>query len=130
MALDIDDWLEGYRRAWEEADPDAAAALFTDDAQYRSNIYEEPYRGREGVHAYWTEVTGAQGDARVVMGTPFVDGGRVAAEFWTRMTVGGNPVTLAGCLLLEFDESGLCRRLREYYEFAEGTMEPPVVWGT
>lgn len=130
MALAIEDWLEAYRKAWEEADSDAAAALFTEDAEYRSNIYEEPHRGRDGVHGYWTEVTAAQTDAQVVIGTPLVDGDRVAAEFWTRMAAGGNPVTLAGCLLLEFDDNGLCRRLREYYEFAEGTMDPPAVWGS
>lgn len=130
MALSVEEWLEAYRRAWEEADSDGAAALFTDDAQYRSNIYEEPHRGRDGVRAYWTEVTSVQTDARVLMGTPFVDGPRVTAEFWTRMAMNDSPVTLAGCLLLEFDEGGLCRRLREYWNLTEGTAEPPAVWGT
>lgn len=123
------EWLEAYRRAWEGADSDGAASLFTDDAQYRSNIYEEPHHGRDGVRAYWTDVTSVQGNLSVVIGEPFVDGNRVAAEFWTRMAVGGNPMTLAGCLLLEFDETGLCRRLREYFTFIEGTVEPPAVWG-
>jgi hypothetical protein len=31
----------------------------------------------------WTEVTSTQEDVRALMGTPFVDGDRVAAEFWT-----------------------------------------------
>lgn len=130
LALAIEEWLATYRRVWEEADPDGAAALFTEDADYRDNIYEEPHRGRDGVRAYWTEVTSVQSDVTVLMGEPFVDGDRVAAEFWTRMAVNGSPVTLAGCLLLEFDETGLCRRLREYWNFAEGTREPPVEWGS
>lgn len=130
MALAIEEWLEEYRRAWEKADADGAAALFSDDAQYRSNIYEEPYHGRDGVRAYWTEVTSVQSDVAVLMGTPFVDGRRVTAEFWTRMAVNDSPVTLAGCLLLDFDEAGLCRRLREYWNLTEGTVEPPAIWGT
>ena len=43
-------WLDDYRKAWETRDADAAAALFTEDATYREQPYEEPYRGREGVH--------------------------------------------------------------------------------
>jgi hypothetical protein len=31
-ALDADGWLEHYRRAWEDADAAAAAALFADHA--------------------------------------------------------------------------------------------------
>ncbi len=125
----VEEWLEAYRRAWEERDPEAAAALFTEDAEYLDNIYGEPHRGRDGVRAYWSDVTAAQGDVSVRMGKPFRDGSRVAAEFWTQMTVDGAPTTLAGCLLLEFDDSGLCHRLREYWSFTEGTIEPPPVWG-
>lgn len=128
--MSIDEWLETYRRAWEEADAEAAVAIFTEDAQYRSNIYEEPNRGRDGVRAYWTRVTSVQSEVSVLMGRPFIDGNRATAEFWTRMKIEGNPVTLAGCLLLEFDDAGLCRRLREYFTFTDGTVAPPEVWGT
>jgi hypothetical protein len=50
-------------------------------------------------------------------------------EFWTTMSAEGNPVTLAGCLLLEFGDDGLCTDLREYWNFAEGTHTPPEGWG-
>lgn len=130
MAYSIEEWLEAYRRAWEQADYEAAAELFTEDAQYRSYIYEEPHVGRDGVRAYWQEVTSTQGDVTVRMGRPFVDGDRVAAEWWTTMESDGEPVTLSGCLLLDLDASGLCRRLREYWSLAEGTRQPPEVWGT
>ena len=130
MALVVREWLEAYRQAWEQADAEQAASLFTEDAQYRSNIYEEPHRGRDGVHEYWSGVTSVQSDVSVVMGEPFVDGDRVAAEFWTRMAINGAPVTLSGCLLLEFDGAGLCRRLREYWNLIDGTVAPPDVYGT
>lgn len=121
-------WVEGYRRAWEERDPAAAAALFTDDAEYRSMIFEEPHRGHDGVAGYWETVTSQQADVRVLMGRPFVDGDRVAVEFWTTMLSNGDPVTLTGCMLLDF-EGALCSRLREYYHFAPGQAEPPAGWG-
>ena len=122
-------WVEGYRLAWENRDAPAAAALFTPDATYRSNIFEDVHTGRDGVKAYWESATDSQSDVRVRMGRPFVDGSRVSVEFWTNMKVEQEEVTLPGCLLLDFDDTGLCRSLREYWHFAPGRLEPPVGWG-
>lgn len=47
--MDTDTWLEAYCVAGETADTDAAAALFIEDATYRSNIFEEPYTRHDGV---------------------------------------------------------------------------------
>jgi hypothetical protein len=41
--MDLTTWLEAYRRAWEDRDADAAAALFAEGSTYRSNIFEDPY---------------------------------------------------------------------------------------
>ena len=127
--MDVGSWVEAYRKAWEDRDADAAAALFDDRATYRSNIFEEPYEGREGVRRYWSDVTRTQEDVRVVMGRPFVEGDRVAAEFWTTMRNDGVDVTLPGCLLLRFGADGLCLALREYWHFEAGRREPPPGWG-
>lgn len=129
MTLSVDEWVEGYCKAWIDRDPDAAAALFTEDSAYRANIFEEPHRGRSGVADYWSAVTDAQSDVEVRMGTPFVDGERVTVEFWTNMLVDGAEVTLPGCLLLRFDEDGLCSDLREYWHFEPGRHLPPDDWG-
>ncbi|MFS8533423.1 nuclear transport factor 2 family protein [Sphaerobacter thermophilus] len=129
MAGTLAEWIEGYRVAWERRDPEAAARLFTPDATYRSNIVEEAHQGQEGVRAYWQAVTASQSDVRVRMGRPFVDGYRVAVEFWTDMKVDGEAVTLPGCLLLDFTDEWLCRRLREYWHFLPGEHRPPDEWG-
>jgi hypothetical protein len=40
-------------------------------------------------------------------------------------------VTLPGALLLELDETGLCRALREYWNLEVGSrVPPPDGWGT
>jgi hypothetical protein len=126
----VDQWIEGYKKAWEATDPHAASALFSPNSTYRANIFEEAHQGRAGVEGYWGSVTASQSDVRVLMGRPFVDGSRVVVEFWTTMKVDGDAVTLPGCLLLDFDEDGLCSHLREYWHFNPGTHEPPMDWGT
>lgn len=128
--MDVRSWLEAYGRAWEEKDVEAAAALFDEGATHRSHIFQDPYEGREGVRRYWEEATRTQEDVRVLMGRPFADGDRVAAEFWTTMRVEGAETTLAGCLLLDFGDDGLCSALREYWHFEPGTLDPPPGWGT
>ncbi len=130
MRTTVQDWLDRYRVAWEERDPDAAAALFTPDALYREQPYAEPFRGQDGVRAYWAQVTATQDDVVVRYGTPVVDGDRAAVEWWVTMTNGGAPVALAGEFLLVFSEGGLVRELREYWHFTEGTPEPPQGWGS
>ncbi|HRQ00072.1 MAG TPA: nuclear transport factor 2 family protein [Terrimesophilobacter sp.] len=123
------DWLEGYRKAWERRDADAAAALFTDDSLYREQPYQEPFVGQHGVHDYWTGVTATQSEVKFRYGTPVVEGSRAAVEWWVTMLNGGMEVTLAGQFLLHFDDSGKCRELREYWHFSEGRLEPHTGWG-
>ncbi len=127
--IDVETWARDYGRAWETRDPEAAAALFTEDATYRSNIFEEPHRARDGLSEYWTAVTASQSDVHVTMGRPIVDGDRASVEFWTRMTNDGVDITLPGCLLLTFDSDGRCRSLHEYYTFGEGRLDPPPEFG-
>lgn len=129
MGQTLGEWIEGYKLAWEQKDPVAASEFFSPGATYRSNIFEEAHQGRKGVEAYWQSVTNSQSEVRVRMGQPFVDDSRVAVEFWTTMRVDGDEVTLAGCLLLDFDDTGLCRQLREYWHFQPGLDEPPADWG-
>jgi len=127
--MDLGTWVETYRQAGEERDVEKAGSIFTEDATYRSFIFDEPHVGREGVRSYWSEVTATQAEVQVMMGRPIVDGPRAAVEFWTTMENSGEEVTLVGCLLLTFDADGRCRSLNEYYEFAQGLLDPPHDWG-
>ena len=127
----VDDWAQRYAQAWEEADDVAAGALFTEDATYRSDPFSEPHRGRDAIRAYWREVTASQSDVVVSVGEPVVAGSRAVVEWWTQMNSDGTPVTLPGALILDFDESGRCQALREYFNLEVGTrLPPPGGWGT
>lgn len=128
--MDVATWVENYRVAWERADVDLVVSLFVEDGTYRNDIFAEPNVGHEGVAAYWAGVTSHQSDVAVQMGTPFVDGNRVAVEFWTKMAIDGNDATISGTLLLVMADDGRCRSLRENFNFAEGRQDPPEEWGT
>ena len=129
--MDTSEWIESYRLAWENADADAAAGLFTEDATYRSNPFRPPHRGRDAIRAYWTSATESQSNVKVTMGRPVTDGRKVVVEWWTEMDDDGSPLTLPGALILDFNEQGLCTALREYYNLLEGErMAPPSEWGT
>lgn len=127
--MELVDWIEGYRRAWERRDADLVLTLFTEDASYRSNPFEEPHLGHDGIRAYWESVTNQQREPRVRLGRPFADGQPVAVEWWTTMISGGEEVTLPGCLLLRMAPDGRCSDLREYWNFTAGIREPFEDWG-
>ncbi len=129
--MTVDEWAERYARAWEEADDEAVAELFTEDATYRSDPFKEPCRGRDGIRKYWRDVTARQANVEVAVGRTLEVEGRAIVEWWTQMDSDGTPVTLPGALILDFDEGGLCRALREYWNLELGArMPPPEDWGT
>jgi ketosteroid isomerase-like protein len=128
--MNVQGWLDSYKQAWEQRDPAAAAALFTEDSKYFEQPYEAPFQGSEGVRDYWIRVTETQSDIDLRWGTPVTEGDRTAVEWWCRLTNGGTPVTLAGSMTLLFADDGRCRELREYWHFAPEHAAPQEGWGS
>jgi uncharacterized protein (TIGR02246 family) len=116
------DWLDAYGRAWEGRDPDAAAALFTEDAQYYETPLGEPARGRTGVRTYWAAATENQRDVTFTHEVLAITANRGIARWWSEFTrvASGAAVRLDGVFVLEFGEDGLCRSLREWWHRSEG----------
>jgi len=57
-------WLDRYKAAWEQRDPAAAAALFTEQATYRETPYDAPFEGQGAIRNYWTKAVAGQRDVR------------------------------------------------------------------
>ena len=128
--MELADWIERYRQAWEENDADLLVTLFTEDASYRSSPLREPNVGHDAIRAYWARAAGTQRNVEVRMGEPVVEGNVVAVEWWTTMEDDEDgEVTLPGCLLLQFAPDGRCLDLREYWNVEAGRREPHEGWG-
>ena len=57
----VQDWMTGYRKAWESNDPGEIGDLFTDDAIYYNEPFSEPSRGRDAIIQMWQERQDAPG---------------------------------------------------------------------
>jgi uncharacterized protein (TIGR02246 family) len=127
--VSVERWIEAYGRAWRERDKEAVAALFTEDAVYRSHPLREPHVGQEAIAAYWKRATSSQKELDLRFGRPIVAGDRAAVEWWAQMRAAGGEVTLPGILYLRFAPDGRCEELRETWHLEDGRHSPPAGWG-
>jgi uncharacterized protein (TIGR02246 family) len=114
-------WLEKYGEAWETRDPEKAAAIFTENATYHEMPFDEPKMGRKGIREYWAGVTADQRDVQFDSQALAVEGNRGVAH-WSakfRSQSTGATLELDGVFVLEFDASGLCTSLREWWHLRQ-----------
>jgi SnoaL-like domain len=50
---DVQRWIDGYIGAWSTNEPDAIAALFTEDAEYHDRPFGPATHGRDEIVAHW-----------------------------------------------------------------------------
>jgi ketosteroid isomerase-like protein len=115
-------WAERYAAAWRAGDPDAAAALYSEDVVYRSHTFREPHRGRAGVREYSAQAYAAESGRDVWIGVAAAAGASAAVEYRTKFLTEDTWRTLAGCALLSFDDGGLVTSSREYWHLEEGVL--------
>jgi len=119
-------WLNAYLAAWLSYDPDAIAALFSDDVAYRYHPYDEPVVGREAVVASWLGADPSDGaSTRDAPGTYEAEYAPVAVAGDTVVATGSSryrdtpdgPVVRVydNCFVMRFDDEGRCREFTEWY---------------
>jgi ketosteroid isomerase-like protein len=110
-------WLDRYGAAWRERDPDAAVALFTDEATYAETPFAEAMRGRDAIRDYWSAVPRLQREIEFAY-EPLAAGADLAVALWQATYVriaDGERVRLDGVFVLRFAPDGRCRELREWW---------------
>lgn len=95
MSEGISAWVDGYRRAWESNSPDDITAIFTEDAEYRTDPWVDPWRGHDEIVEQWRERADDAGsttfswepflvtdDVAIVKGETVYKDGRTYSNLW------------------------------------------------
>ena len=110
-------WLELYKAAWESRDPDAAQAIFTEDATYQVTPFREPEMYRDGIRAYWVRATTDQRDVRF-QSEMLASNGNTGICRWNchfDLTSDGVHVEIDGIFVFVLNEDGRCIRFQEWW---------------
>jgi uncharacterized protein (TIGR02246 family) len=51
----VENWVDGYVRAWQSNSPEDVGRLFSDDAVYFTAPHREPWSGRDEIIRAWME---------------------------------------------------------------------------
>jgi ketosteroid isomerase-like protein len=110
----IEEWVEGYERAWRSPGTSSLTELFTEDATYRMSPFEEPASGIAAIAELWEreregpdepfemrhEIVAAEGDTAVI---------RVEVQY-------GGPERLQyrDLWVVRFAADGRCREFEEW----------------
>jgi ketosteroid isomerase-like protein len=113
----FEEWLRGYKRAWESRNAEAAASLFSPDARYYWTPFDPPQSGRPEIAAAWQNAVSQQKDVTFTYAVLATEGNRGIAQWRTRLTSvpKGESVELDGILIAEFADAKLCREFREWW---------------
>jgi uncharacterized protein (TIGR02246 family) len=110
-------WLDSYGQAWINRDPDAAAALYTDDATYQVTPFNEPLRGRAAIYEYWAGVAKTEERIQFNYEVIAVTAEKGVARWWASFVIVplGLETKLDGIFLISLDSNGRCRSLSEWW---------------
>jgi ketosteroid isomerase-like protein len=117
----LEDWLTAYGLAWMHRDAEAAAKLFTKDAWYFESPFGPPAQGKSEIIEYWNAATRNQSEISFAWQIVSLTG-NVGVVHWQagfERTSSNARVQLDGVFVLDFDENGLCKILREWWHRKE-----------
>jgi tRNA (guanine37-N1)-methyltransferase len=87
----IDHWVQRYVQAWGSNDPAEIGGMFSEDAEYYTAPFREPWRGRDEIVREWLgrkDEPGTWGFRYEIVG---VDGDTGFVRGWTTYTGAGDP---------------------------------------
>jgi uncharacterized protein (TIGR02246 family) len=103
--------MDGYQRAWASNAPDEVAALFTDDAEYRTAPFRTPWRGRDEIVAGWLEHRDEPGQYEFRWHLVATAGALAVVQGETRYP----DETYSNLWLITFDDDGRSRSFTEWW---------------
>ena len=113
---DLMRWLDSYKYAWENQDPDTFVKLFTPDCEYRDNPFIEPVPGKQ-FHAFWSALAKIQQDNHIDLEfLGWTSENRAMVNWQAQSTKRGTSERREGngVFLLRFTEHGRCSDVLEW----------------
>jgi uncharacterized protein (TIGR02246 family) len=113
----FENWLDSYGRAWMGRDPNAAAALYTDDATYQVTPFGEALRGRDEIRTYWEWVARTEERIQFHYEVIAVTAENGVARWWASFLIvpPGLETKLDGIFVISLNAEGRCLSLREWW---------------
>ncbi|MHA6668990.1 nuclear transport factor 2 family protein [Homoserinimonas sp. A447] len=115
-------WVEAYRRAWESNEPDDIRALFTEDAEYFTEPWEQPWRGHDDIVAQWLKARDEPGDTTFSWEVVAVDGDTGVIRAITPYT---GRATYHNVWVIRFANDGRATSFTEWWMAQNPTSEDP-----
>jgi hypothetical protein len=109
-------WVAAYERAWASNEPEDIRALFTEDADYRTEPFAPPWHGHDAIVWGWLEARDEPGESTFSWAPLVVTDDLAIAQGTTIYTDGA---TYSNLWLLKFAPDGRAE------EFTEWWMEQP-----
>lgn len=111
-------WLDNYVSAWKSYDPQQIADLFTEDARYFYDPFNQPVEGREAIVKAWLDQPDEPGTYDAHYEPVLIEDNRAMAVGRT-VYYEKDGRTLTGewsnVFLLTFDDEGRCSMYQEWY---------------
>ena len=107
------DWIASYERAWASNDPDDIRALFTEDAEYFTAPFRNPWRGRQEIADGWLDRKDEPG-TWTFSWKPLLDAPELALV--TGVTAYSDPPQAYSNLwVIRLADDGRCREFTEWW---------------
>jgi len=115
----VSKWLQDYVSAWKSYDPQAIAALFSENATYKYNPFDdEPVSGRDSIVANWLEYRDAPNTYAAEYKPVAVDGNTAVANGRSvYFEADGKTMTRQydNIFVMRFDDAGRCAEFTEWF---------------
>ncbi|MEX0966083.1 MAG: nuclear transport factor 2 family protein [Bacteroidia bacterium] len=113
----LDQWMKGYKSAWEGRIAEEAVRLFTDNAEYYESPFSEPACGSKSIMDFWQDVPILQTNVSFEYQILFIKEaiGYVHAHGRFMRLASGEEVTMDGIFEVHFAENGRCDLFRQWW---------------
>lgn len=108
--------VHGYLTAWRKQDPERLGAVFTDAAHYWDKPFQPAIVGLTGIREYWRREVTPQRNVTVAVESIAYRRDGAHLEWRARLDHGNDTAKVVyGFMVIEVDETGKIRELRECY---------------